>query len=248
MTVRTRAVVPVHLNGHPCDLEPIIDFCSRHGLHLIEDCAQAFGVRSAGQPVGRTDLGCFSLHPLKVFPGYGDGGFIAVADPAEADRLRELRNLGLEDRDHCRTASGNSRLDTIQAAMLLVGLDHVRRLGRGRGASTRQPTVGACPRSLRLPPTERPGELATYSAFVIRHPQRDRLRDALGKRGVDAKAHYPLAIHQQEAFADVPHPPLPVTERVVSEILSLPVHGALGAEDRDRVVAAAHEAVEELAR
>ncbi len=247
LTERTRAVMPVHLNGFPCDLDAIAAVCRRHDLALIEDCAQAFGVRFADRPVGRTDLGCFSLHPLKVLPGYGDGGFLAVADAARADDLRERRNLGLVDRDHCRLASGNSRLDTIQAALLLVALDQFEDwlATRRRHAAAYRRDL---PEGLRLPPAERPGELASYSAFVVRHPQRDRLQAALRDRGIDAKAHYPLAIHQQEAFADLPSAALPMTERVVAEILSLPVHGALSDADRERVVTGVGEALLELDR
>ncbi len=247
VTPRTRAVLPVHLNGHPCDLGAIADFCRRRGLHLVEDCAQAFGARSGGRPVGSTDLGCFSLHPLKVLPGYGDGGFVAVAERAETERLRTLRNLGLVDRDHCRTVSPNSRLDTIQAAMLLVALDHFDdwvAVRRAHAAAYRRDLAGA----IRLPPEEAPGDLATYSAFVVRHPRRDRLAEAMGRRGVEAKVHYPLAIHQQEAFADQPAPSLPVTEAVVGEILSLPVHAALDEAARSRTASALLAALAEIER
>ena len=245
LTPRTRAVMPVHLNGQPCDLGPIAAFCREHGLALIEDCAQAFGARHDGEPVGRIDLGCFSLHPLKVLPGYGDGGFVACADPADADALRRRRNLGLIDRDHCGTVSGNSRLDTIQAAMLLVALDRFddwvdRR--RAHAALYRERLAGV----VRLPPEEGPGERITYSAFVVRHPRRDALAARLREHGVDAKAHYPLAIHQQPAFADAEPPPLPVTERVVREILSLPAHAALAPEDAGRVADAVRAATAEI--
>jgi dTDP-4-amino-4,6-dideoxygalactose transaminase len=249
VTPRTRAVMPVHLNGQPCDLPAIAAVCRQHGLALIEDCAQAFGARagahSGGSPVGRLDLGWFSLHPLKVLPGYGDGGFIACASPADAERLRRLRNLGLIDRDHCGTVSGNSRLDTVQAAMLLVALDRFDDwVERRRAHATvyRQALAGV----VRLPPEEAPGERITYSAFVVRHPERDRLAALLRERGVDAKAHYPLAIHQQPAFEGGNWPPLPVTERVVSEILSLPVHAALGDDDVRRVAEAVRSAAGEL--
>jgi dTDP-4-amino-4,6-dideoxygalactose transaminase len=182
---------------------------------------------------------------LKVLPGYGDGGFIACASPADAERLRRLRNLGLIDRDHCGTVSGNSRLDTVQAAMLLVALDRfddwVERR-RAHAAVYREALAGV----VRLPPEEAPGERITYSAFVVRHPERDRLAALLRERGVDAKAHYPLAIHQQPAFEGGSWPPLPVTERVVSEILSLPVHAALGDDDVRRVAEAVRSATGEL--
>ncbi len=248
LTPRTRALVPVHLNGHPCAVGALAELCRSRGLALVEDCAQAFGARSAGRPVGTTEIGCFSLHPLKVLPGYGDGGFVALADKAEAEGLRTLRNLGLIDRDHCARVSGHSRLDTLQAALLLVGLDHFDAwvaTRRRHAAAYRRALAGR----LRLPPVEGTGDFAIYSAFVVRHRRRDQLIELMAARGVEAKVHYPLAIHQQEAFADLADRgarALPVTERVVSEILSLPVHAALEDESRRWVVAALGAALEEV--
>jgi dTDP-4-amino-4,6-dideoxygalactose transaminase len=244
-TERTRAVVPVHLNGSPCALEPIADFCRRHGLALIEDCAQGLGVRSAGEGVGTRDLGCFSLHPLKVLSACGDAGFVTARSADEADALREMRNIGLQDRDHCVRIAGNSRLDTLQAAILLVKLEYLDgwiEARRRHAAAYREALAGR----VTLPPEEGGGDFATYSAFVIRHPERDRLVEGLARRGVDAKVHYPLAAHQQEAFAYLGSPSLPVTEKVVGEILSLPVSPELSAEARDRVIAALDEALREL--
>jgi len=246
LTRRTRAVVPVHLNGSPCDLGRVADFCRRHGLALVEDCAQALGVRAAGETVGTRDLGCFSLHPLKALSACGDAGFVAARSADDAARLRRLRNLGLADRDHCAEVSGNHRLDTLQAAILLVKLEHLDAwiaARRRHAAAYRDAFAGR----LTLPPEEAEGDFAIYSAFVVRHRRRDRLAELLAARGVDAKAHYPLAIHQQAAFAGFPHRPLPVTEKVVDEILSLPVSAELTEAGRERVIAAVYQALDEAA-
>jgi len=246
LSFRTRAVLPVHLNGFVCDLPAIARFCERHGLALVEDCAQAIGARAGGRSVGSTGIGAFSLHPLKVLSALGDGGFLTVSSPDDAARLRRLRNIGLRDRDHCEEVSGNSRLDTLQAAFLLVKLEHLdawTAARRAHAAAYRRALAGA----VRLPP-ESEGVEPAISAFVVRHPRRDSLVARLRERGVDAKVHYPLAIHQQAAFADLPLRPLPVTERVVGEILSLPATPELTEEGRERVIEALLQACRAEAR
>jgi dTDP-4-amino-4,6-dideoxygalactose transaminase len=245
LTPRTRAVLPVHLNGFPCEMEKIASFCDQHGLHLIEDCAQAFGTRVRGRAVGSFGLGAFSLHPLKTFSACGDGGFITAADEEDAVALRRLRNLGLEDRDHCAAVNGNSRLDALQAAILLVKLPYVGdwMAARRRHAEAYRVALGG---RVGLPPEEGDNEV-NYSCFAIRHPKRDELQTALRDRGIDAKAHYPVAIHRQKAFADREHAPLPVTEKVVSQILSLPVTPELSEEGREWVIAACLDCLNELA-
>jgi dTDP-4-amino-4,6-dideoxygalactose transaminase len=247
ITPRARAVVPVHLNGSPCDMTAIQEICHRHGLALVEDCAQAFGAEHLGRPVGTFGLGCFSLHPLKTVSVCGDGGFVAVHDQRDAERLRQWRNIGLQDRDHCRWLSGNSRLDTIQAAILLAKLEVVEDwiAARRRHAAAYRKALGSL--DLRLPHQEVEGDLGTVTAFVIRHRRRDELQRRLVDRGIDAKVHYPLAIHQQEAFAAWNRGVLPVTERVVNEILSLPSGPQLSDADRNRVVAAVAASLEEVA-
>ena len=246
LSPRTRAVLPVHLNGFVCDLPAIARFCERHGLALIEDCAQALGARANGRSVGSTGTGAFSLHPLKVLSALGDGGFLTVASSDDAARLRRLRNLGLRDRDHCEEVSGNSRLDTLQAAFLLVKLvcfDAWSAARQTHATAYRRALAGA----VRLPP-ETEGVEPAISAFVVRHPRRDALLSRLRERGVDAKAHYPIAIHQQAAFGDLPARPLPVTERVVGEILSLPATPELTEEGRERVIEALLQACRAEAR
>jgi dTDP-4-amino-4,6-dideoxygalactose transaminase len=246
LSPRTRAVLAVHLNGSPCAMDRIEAFCREHGLHLVEDCAQALGARWRGRAVGTFGVGCFSLHPLKALSACGDGGFVTTGDARLAERLRQLRNLGLRDRDHCDVVAGNSRLDTLQAAILLAKLPHLDgwlAARRARARRYREALAGL----IRLPPPE--GEdFATYSAFVVRHPRRDELRDRLATQGVDARSHYPLAIHQQTAFASRRHRSLPVTERVVSEILSLPVSAELAPFDQERVIEAVGVALREMSR
>jgi len=235
-TPRTRAVLPVHLNGFPCEMDRIVDFCSRRSLALIEDCAQAFGARFDGRSVGSFGIGCFSLHPLKVLSALGDAGFVSVGDPEQAERLRRLRNLGLADRDHCVEVSGNSRLDTLHAALLLVKLRYLDEWLEARRAHA-EAYRDALADLIDPPPMGDRRREPVWTTFVIRHAERDRLRAALARRGIDAKIHYPIPIHLQAAFGHLgPFPPLPRTERVVAAMLSLPVSPELSPRDRGRVI------------
>jgi dTDP-4-amino-4,6-dideoxygalactose transaminase len=244
LSPRSRAVLVVHLNGFPCAMDAIEAFCREYGLALVEDCAQALGARWRGRAVGSFGVGCFSLHPLKPLSACGDGGFVTTQEEELAERLRQLRNLGLRDRDHCDRVAGNTRLDTLQAAILLAKLPHLDgwlAARRARAQRYREALSGR----MRLPPPEG-DHFATYSAFVVRHPRRDALRERLVAQGIDARIHYPLAIHQQAAFAGGGSRELPVTERVVSEILSLPVSAELSAADQERVIEAVQVALREV--
>ncbi len=244
-TPRTRAVIPVHLMGHPCDMDAIGAFCQAHGLALIEDAAQAIDARWRGRAVGSFGTGCFSLHPLKNFAACGDAGFVTTDDDDLAAFLRQARNIGIRDRDHCDFVSSNSRLDALHAAILRVKLEHLaawtaRR--REHAAAYRQALAG----HLRLPPPEPEHGQAVYHAFVVRHPQRDRLQAALQAQGIGTKVHYPIPIHRQPAFAQRAGRPLAHTDRAVAEILSLPVYPELSDQDRGRVIRAIVAACEEL--
>src|SRR5207247_8854749 len=126
ITPRTRAILPVHLTGRPADMGPLMTIARAHHLHVIEDAAQAAGAQSEGRPVGSFGaIGCFSFHPLKTLNACGDGGVLTTDDSQLNDRLRVLRNVGRKTRDACIEWSGNSRLDTLHAAMLLVKLPHL---------------------------------------------------------------------------------------------------------------------------
>ena len=234
-TPRTRAVMPVHLNGSPAPVDRLEALCRARGAALVEDCAQAIGARLGGRSVGSFGIGCFSLHPLKVLSAVGDAGFVTVATEAEAITLRRMRNLGLRDRDHCQSPDGNMRLDTLQAALLLVKLGHLPgwiAQRRAHAKAYREHLGEGVQLGHELPSSE-----PVHSAFVIRHPRRDELQRFLAERGIDTKVHYPIPIHRQEAFAAA-SVELPVTDRVCAQILSLPVTPELSVEGRARVIEA----------
>lgn len=234
-TERTTAVLPVHLNGHPADLTAIKAFCDAHGLALVEDAAQAIGAEHDGRSVGSDAIAAWSLHPLKVLSAAGDGGFLTLPESSREAEIRQWRNLGLKQRGEAEHVSGNTRLDALHAAMLCVKLAHLDAFiasRRANAAAYREELAGL----VRLPPAEKPGEKGVYSAFCIRHPKRDALVAGLHAAGVDAKVHYPVAIHQQAPFADLPAE-LPVTEKVVDEIISLPVTPELSEAQRAHVIA-----------
>jgi dTDP-4-amino-4,6-dideoxygalactose transaminase len=234
ITERTKAIVPVHLGGIPCDMPPLCDLAEEHGLALVEDAAQAIGAALNGRSVGTFGIGCFSLHPLKTLSALGDGGFIVLPDAELAAAARRMRNLGLVERGVAGVVAPNSRLDTVHAAMLLVKLEHFDEMVAARRAHAAAYRAALADHFELV--AEPDGAEPAYSTFVVRHPRRDELIRHAASRGIDLKVHYPTPIHRQPAFADLAAVDLPVTERVVSEIVSLPVSPELGEGERERVV------------
>jgi dTDP-4-amino-4,6-dideoxygalactose transaminase len=234
LTPRTKAVIPVHLGGVACDMESIARFCDEHGLHLIEDCAQAIGATYRGRSVGSFGTGCFSLHPLKSLAACGDGGFITTGDGERAELLRKLRSLGHRDRDRVDFPSENARLDTLHAAILKVKLPHLNdwtAARRHHGAAYQEALQ---PHFELTKVTEfcKPA----FSTFVIRHERRNALIAHLGERGFDVKVHYPVPIHKQRALESLGTVVLSHTERLVRRIVSLPVSPELEPSNRDRLI------------
>jgi dTDP-4-amino-4,6-dideoxygalactose transaminase len=243
---RTRAIVPVHLYGHPADLTGLSALALRHGLLLLEDCAQAHGARWDGLPVGRFGrLGAFSFYPTKNLGALGDSGAVITDDRGLAERLRLLRNYGQRDRYEHLTFGVNSRLDEMQAAVLRAKLRFLDRHNLDRHALAMQYNA-----NLRgvVTPTERPSARHAFHLYVIRHPMRDMLQAGLDRCGIDTLIHYPIPVHLQPAFAHVGPAPggLPVTERVASEVLSLPMYPGMPARSRDRVIRAVQLASSDL--
>ncbi len=233
VTRRTRAIMPVHLSGRPADMDAINAVAKRHHLYVVEDCAQAVAAEYRGRRAGTLGtVGCFSLHPLKTLNACGDAGVITVDDEQLCERLREMRNHGLRGRDECIRFSGNSRLDSMQAAILLVKLKHLERWTSARRANAdayRRALAGVSEIQV---PEERSYEKAVYHTFVIQADQRDALKSYLAECGVETAIHYPIPIHLQPAAAELGYArgSFPVTERLAGRILSLPVYPELGHE------------------
>lgn len=236
VTPRTKAILPVHLCGCPMDMQTMQRFCLERGLVLIEDCAQAIGATWQGKMVGSFGTGCFSLHPSKILSAVGDAGLVAVQAESQAESLRRLRNHGLRDRDHCAEISYNSRLDTVQAAILNVKLPYLEGwILRRRELAARYSQ--ALSRYVHVP-EEPEGGRHVYSAYVVTTPERNRLMAHLKARGIDAKVHYPEPIHLQEPYLKMGWRKgmLPITERLAERILSLPLVPELSDGDQGFVI------------
>jgi len=241
LTPRTKAVMPVHLNGRTCDMELISEFASEHGLLIIEDAAQALGAALGDTKAGAFgDTGCFSLHPMKNLSVGGDGGFITTSDTDLAGRLRVLRNIGQEKKDQSKceiTGFGfNSRLDTLQAAIALVKLGHLpgwidRR--REIAASYTQALEGLG--ELVLPPRDGDGRYDVFSSYVIRTERRDGLMTHMRDDGIEVFAHWVPPLHHQKGLG-LDHWRLPETERASRQVLSLPVFSEMTNEETDLVI------------
>ncbi len=239
LTPRTRAIIPVHLYGHPADLDPILDLAGRRGLAVVEDCAQAHGTTHRGRPVGSLGtVGCFSFYPTKNLGAYGDGGMVVTGDAGLAHRLRQLRHHGQEGTYHHTIVGFNSRLDEIQAAILRVKLGHLDAWieARRRLASRYVEGLGGLAPRLGLP-VERPWARHSYHLFVVRAQGRERLRAWLAERHVETGIHYPAAVHQQPAYRSKAWPDgsLPESEAAGREVLSLPLFPELEEGEVDAV-------------
>jgi dTDP-4-amino-4,6-dideoxygalactose transaminase len=226
---RTRAIMPVHLYGRMCDMDPILDIAERHGLAVIEDAAQAHGAEYNGRRAGSLGtLGCFSFYYSKNLGAYGEAGAVTTSDPGLAARIRRLRDHGSDKRYNHLEFGTNSRLDEIQAAILRVKLrylDNWNRLRREHAAMYAELLADS---GVTLP--ELPGDLShVYHLYVIRSRERDGLQRALKQRGVSTGIHYPVPVHLQEAATSFGYVrgDLPRTEQAAREVLSLPMYAEL---------------------
>jgi dTDP-4-amino-4,6-dideoxygalactose transaminase len=236
VTARTKAILPVHLTGRIADMEAIDDIAKRHHLFVVEDAAQATGAQRKGKTAGSFGtVGCFSFHPLKNLNGVGDGGMVVTNDEELAQRLRLARNHGLKNREEVAIWGFNSRLDTLQAAVLRVRLKFLQEVteARRRNADRYREKLSL----VVTTPMEGPHERAIDHLFMIQCDRRDALQEFLAKRGIETKIHYPIPIHLQPCSAALGYRPgdLPMAEEQAGRILSLPVHQNLTPEDVEMV-------------
>ena len=239
----TRALLPVHLYGHPVDLDPMLELARRRGIPLVEDACQAIGARYKDRPVGAlSGIGALSFYPTKNLGAFGDGGAVVVNDPEVAARLRRLRNGGQSDRYHHEVVGINSRLDEMQAALLRAKLGHLAAWTDRRRALAARYHEGLAGGGVELP-VEQPYARAVYHLYVIRHPRRDALAAALKERGIGTLVHYPIPLHLQPAFAELGlrRGDFPVAERAAGEILSIPLFPEMTDGQAEAVIRAIRE-------
>jgi dTDP-4-amino-4,6-dideoxygalactose transaminase len=244
ITSRTRAIIPVHLFGQAADLTPILEAASRASVPVIEDAAQAIGAAYRGRPLGGWgSIGCFSFFPSKNLGAFGDGGLVTSTDASLAQRLRLLRNHGMEPRYHHRLVGGNFRLDALQAAVLRIKLPHLAAwtAARQRNAQRYRRLFhdAGLDDVVRLP-VEAPNRTHIYNQFVIRVAERDRLRAELTERGIGTEVYYPVPFHLQECFAALGYEAgaFPEAEAAAREALALPIYAELSEGQQATVVGA----------
>jgi len=248
ITQRTKAVLPVHLYGLPADMDPICAIAKRHGLAVLEDAAQAHGALYKGRKIGsHGDLVAWSFYPSKNLGAMGDAGGLTLKHDTLTDKVKALRNYGSARRYVNDMRGLNSRLDPMQAAVLGVKLNLLESWNQRRAETAEHylKHLGNV-KGLTLPAVPAWAESA-WHLFVVRHPNRDRLQQALAERGIDTLIHYPIPPHLQQAYADMgwQQGAFPVAEQLAKEVLSLPIGPHISVEQRARVVEAVLE-VEDL--
>ncbi|MGD0765483.1 MAG: DegT/DnrJ/EryC1/StrS family aminotransferase [Dehalococcoidia bacterium] len=247
ITPRTKALLPVHIFGHPCDMAAITAIAESHGLAVIEDACQAHGAAVGDRKAGSFGTGCFSFYATKNMTT-GEGGMITTDDPDLAERARRARDHGQTARYRTESLGYNFRMTEIAAAMGLVQLAKLHEFNESRRANARYLSE-----RLRhvITPTERPGCYHVYHQYTVRVPstgsdglaERDRLAAHLERAGIQTAVHYPTPVHRQPLYLSLGyHDELPVAERLSREVLSLPVHPALTADDLARIVSAVNQA------
>lgn len=225
ITPRTRALIPVHLYGHPADMAPLQELAERHALTIIEDACQAHGSEYRSKKAGGIGaLGCFSFYPGKNLGAYGDAGCIVTSDKEIDQRIRMLRNYGQRKKYEHVCIGMNSRMDEIQAAVLSVKLQFLDRWNDQRRNHAKV-YHELLERYDLITPVEMPYARHVYHQYVVRVKNRDRLLRSLREHGIEAGIHYPIPVHQQPPYRGRGvFSGLPITETITKEILSLPLH------------------------
>jgi dTDP-4-amino-4,6-dideoxygalactose transaminase len=237
ITDRTRAIMPVHLYGQPAMMSDLQAIANRHGLAIVEDCAQAPGAAIGGKRIGGIGtVGCFSFYPTKNLGAIGDAGAVVTNDGDLAARLRRLRQYGWSRPQHSLELGYNSRLDELQAAILRVKLRHLDDYNVRRRAIAGEYSEAFAHLPLQLP-QEVPDTTHVYHLFVVQSGEREDLRGHLTDTGIGCGIHYPLAVHQQDGFqTSARRGDLAATTDATKQILSLPMHPLLTEAEVGQVV------------
>jgi len=248
LTSRTRAVMPVHLYGLCADMDPIAEIAAAARIPCIEDACQAIGARYKGRQAGTIGTaGCFSFFPSKNLGAFGDAGLVTTGDAALARELRLLRNHGAEPKYFHKRIGGNFRLDALQAAVLRVKLPHLEGWTEKRRANAARYDRLFSEAGLAdvVLPVQPPGYHHIYNQFVVRVPERDRVRAALADRQIGTEVYYPVPFHLQACFADLGYGrgAFPEAEAAASSSLALPIYAELTAGQQDAVVNAVGRAL-----
>jgi len=237
ITPRTKAIVPVHLYGMPAEMDRIMAIAEQHGLPVVEDAAQAHGARYRGKRVGQFgQIACFSFYPSKNLGAYGEGGALITNDASIATRARSLRDHA-QSRKYLHDEIGyNYRMDSFQAAVLVIKLKHLDTWNTARVERARYYTELLKHSSYKLPAHLSDSE-CVWHCYVIETPERDRVRSAFQDAGIETAVHYPVPVHLQKAYAYLGHRrgDLPVTEALCEQCLSLPIYPELSKEKISRV-------------
>jgi dTDP-4-amino-4,6-dideoxygalactose transaminase len=242
ITPRTRALLPVHLFGQPCDMQTLSQIATKHDLAIIEDAAQAIGADSPMGPVGSLgSFGCFSFFPSKNLGAFGDAGLVTTRRAASAEDARVLRAHGGKPKYFHAVVGGNFRIDALQAALLRVKLPELRRwtdLRRENAARYDAAFASADLDETLLSPPFRRFEGHVYNQYVIRTSRRDALQAHLEASGIGTAIYYPVPLHRQRCFEHLGYAEgsLPVSERASRESLALPIFPGLGKTRQDRVI------------
>jgi dTDP-4-amino-4,6-dideoxygalactose transaminase len=241
ITPRTKAIIPVHLFGQSAELKPLVDAAAKKNIAIIEDAAQAIGCEYHGKPVGTWGaVGCFSFFPSKNLGAFGDAGFVTATDPAIAKKLKLIRTHGMEPKYYHHLVGANFRIDAVQAAVLRVKLPHLAdwSAARRRNAQRYRALVANASLPEVTLPVEAPNRTHIYNQFVIRVPERDRLKAHLDKAGIGTEVYYPVPFHLQECFANLGYTKgaFPVAEAAANDSLALPIYPELTEAQQSTVV------------
>jgi dTDP-4-amino-4,6-dideoxygalactose transaminase len=249
LTPRTRAIIPVHLYGLCADMDPIMAAAREHGIAVIEDAAQAIGATYKKRQAGSIGtVGCFSFYPSKNLGAFGDGGLVTTNDAALAHEIRRVRNHGAEPKYFHKRIGANFRLDALQAAVLRVKLPHLARWTAMRQANAARyhPLLTSAALTERDAMPSVPSDCQhIFNQYIVRVPDRDRVRAFLADRGIATEIYYPLPFHLQECFAGLGHRrgDFPHAEAAAASTLALPIYAELTGDQQAAVVGALADAI-----